>query len=53
MKFTLKGDMLVIEIKLGKAYESSTGKSNIRFSSRGFQAVDGKLRANVTVIEKR
>ncbi len=53
MKVTLKGDVLTIEVKLGKAYESSTGKSNIRFSSRGFQAIDGKLRANVTVIEKR
>jgi hypothetical protein len=50
MKATLKGNMLVIEIALDKGKPSSTGKSIIRFSSRGFQHVSDGLRANVTVI---
>lgn len=55
MKVTVKGDTVVIELKLQKARESSTGKSLIRFSSGGFKDVDGNnsLRANVTVIERK
>lgn len=50
MKATIKGSVLHLEIPLEKGHPSSTGKSTIRFSSRGFQHVADGLRANVTVI---
>lgn len=55
MKVTVKGDTVVIELKLHKPRESTTGKSMIRYSSGGFKDLDGhsSLRANVTVIERK
>ena len=54
MKAQLKGNVLILEIPLEKVgHESSTGKSTIKFSSRGFQHVADGLRANVTVIAPR
>lgn len=54
MKATLKGSTLTIEVELDpKGKSSSTGKSTIKYTSRGFVPIgDGTLRVNLTVISK-
>lgn len=54
MDVSVNGDELTIKVKLGKPTPSSTGKSMIRFSSGGFQGINGTngLKVNLTVIQK-
>jgi hypothetical protein len=54
MKATLKGNVLTVEMELGKGERSKSGKSLIMFTTGGFQLVEGTdLQINLNVIKPK
>jgi hypothetical protein len=55
MQATMKGNVVTITVNLEPPRPSKTGRTNIRYSSAGFQAIPGGngLKANVTIIESK
>lgn len=52
MEAELKGDKLVVTIPLEKGRPSASGRSIVRFSTRGFVELDGtQLKVNINVIQ--
>lgn len=54
MKATVKGNILTIEMELGKGERSKSGKSLIVFTTGGFKKVDGTdLQVAINVIKPK
>ena len=53
MEVSVKGDKVTITFPLSQPRPSYSGKTNVVYSTGGFQDLHGDMRINLTVIQPR
>ncbi len=51
MDVKIVGNKAIITVELHEPRPSSTGKTNIVYTSGGFKAANGSLRVNITIVK--